>query len=186
MKVGLRRSNSVSSRCGAGPIAHPASVGSRVRMRFPGCASPRMSWSHLEQMPLQMAKTGWRQRWRVVLIWLPLLPALDAAAESMTNSVPAREPAAAQQHFGGNSSVGGQLSSDSQPRTPALSVSPIQRYETWLGTQRTNLRDRVGLTLAGNYNALVQGATESLGEDWAAGGVFRITATGSGQELQIK
>jgi hypothetical protein len=36
------------------------------------------------------------------------------------------------------------------------------------------LRDRVGLTLAGDYTALVQGATESLGEDWAAGGVFRI------------
>jgi len=96
------------------------------------------------------------------------------AEESTTNSVPPPGPITAQQHFGGVSSVGGQLSSDSQPRTPALSVSPIQRYETWLGTQRTNLRDRIGLTLAGDYNALVQGATESLGEDWAAGGVFRI------------
>jgi porin len=63
---------------------------------------------------------------------------------------------------------------DDQLQSPALSLSPVERYQAWLGTQRTNLQESVGLTLGGDYNALVQGATDSLGEDWAAGGVFRV------------
>jgi len=55
-----------------------------------------------------------------------------------------------------------------------LSLSAIERYHEWRSNQRSNLQANVGLTLGGDFNALVQGATESLDEDWAAGGVFRL------------
>jgi len=76
--------------------------------------------------------------------------------------------------FGSSASVGGQLRADDQIDSPALSLSPIERYHEWRGHMRTNLQENVGLTLGGDYNALVQGAMESLGEEWAAGGVFRV------------
>ena len=121
-----------------------------------------------------MFKTSWRQRWRVVLIWLPLLPAVGAAAELSTNASPTVAVTNALHGFGGSSSVGGQLKADAQMQTPTVRLPLLERSESWLVKQRTNLRDRIGLTLSGDYNALVQGATESLGEDWAAGGVFRV------------
>ena len=70
--------------------------------------------------------------------------------------------------------MGGQFQSDAQVQAPVLSLSPIERYHEWRGHMRTNLQENAGLTLGSDYNALVQGATESLGEDWAGGGVFRV------------
>ncbi|MCB9911390.1 MAG: carbohydrate porin [Verrucomicrobiales bacterium] len=111
---------------------------------------------------------------RVFLIWLSLLPCMGLKSESITNSMPPVALANAPRTFGSSASVGGQLQADDQIDSPALSPTFIDQYEAWLQRQRSGLRDHVGLTLAGDYNALVQGATESLGEDWAAGGVFRV------------
>jgi len=96
------------------------------------------------------------------------------AADSQVVSGSAPEPASAPNSFGASSSVSGQLQSDSQVQAPTLSLSVIERYHAWRANVRSNLQQNIGLTFAGDYNALVQGGTESLGEDLAAGGVFRV------------
>jgi len=97
-------------------------------------------------------------------------PTSDGVESKTSNSVAnAEDPA-----IGGTTSVNAQLRQDDQPQASAVKLSPWEDYERWLLKQRASVRDHVGLTLGGDYNALVQGATESLGEDWAASGVFRI------------
>ena len=119
----------------------------------------------------------WVQRGRPLLI-APTLSAVTCIAFSVsgvddvvnTNSV----AIAHSQAIGGSPSVASQLSHDDKPQASVVKLSPLDDYEQWLLKQRASLRNQTGLTLAGDYNALVQGATESLGEDWAAGGVFRV------------
>jgi len=93
---------------------------------------------------------------------------MDAAA---TNVAAAAEGSPT---FGGVSSVGAQLKADSQTNAPTLSLTPMEKYNNWRRKTRDDLEQSIGLTLGGDYSALVQGATESLGEDWAASGVFRV------------
>jgi len=102
--------------------------------------------------------------------WLCATTAADSPATAESAAGLHRAP----NSFGSSSSVAGQLHSDTQVQAPVLSLSLIERYHEWRAQMRTNLQENVGLTLGGDFNALVQGATESLGEDWAAGGVFRV------------
>lgn len=107
------------------------------------------------------------------LVWCGLLCAARAADSPAVAETPAGQNTAPEV-FGASSSVGGQLQSDTQVQTPALSLSPIERYNEWRASVRSNLQQNVGLSLGGDYNTLVQGATESLGDNSAAGGVFRV------------
>ena len=68
--------------------------------------------------------------------------------------------------LGGPTSVGAQLRADSEQRPNGL-LAPLRNLNE-------NLRDTTGLSLGIDYTALWQGATASLGEHSAAGGVFRI------------
>jgi len=113
--------------------------------------------------------------WRKAVIFaVALTIATQAGWAGGAVNDPTSETNVLQTSFGASSSVGGQLQSDARLQAPVLSLSAIERYHKWRTNQRSNLQANVGLTLGGDYNALVQGATESLGEDWAAGGVFRI------------
>jgi porin len=120
-----------------------------------------------------------------ILLWgMCILPA--SAQKTSTDSSPVKgvhvsESEAAQ--FGGPSSVGGTLSSDreSEAAVPAR-VDLLDRY---FGFKR-QVRQEYGFSFGFDYNALLQYATQSLGEDTAAGGVFRAfgqwTLVGGGTE----
>ncbi len=80
-------------------------------------------------------------------------------------------------HFGGPASVGAQLKSDHERKaTPywfeGLSGNVKPYYDF-----KTKVNDKYGLAFGADYNALYQGASESLGEDDAAGGVIRFYGT---------
>ncbi len=73
-------------------------------------------------------------------------------------------------HFGGPGSVGGQIKKDKEVSAAVpLWESLLERY---FDSKKRVERD-YELTFGFDYNALLQTATESPGEDTAAGGVFR-------------
>ena len=81
--------------------------------------------------------------------------------------------------FGGPNSVGGQVKSDDEVRkTPywfeGLSQTVQPYYDFKARVQKNH-----GLSFGADYNLLYQGASESLGEDNAAGGVLRFYGTWS-------
>jgi len=97
-----------------------------------------------------------------------------AAAEVDPGSTNAAAAADGRDVFGGASSAGAQLNADEQAKPPTVSLTPMEKYDRWLRKTRADLEELIGLTLGGDYNAVVQGATESLGDDWAGSGVFRV------------
>jgi len=110
--------------------------------------------------------------------------ALPAAAQSVGSDT--APPSAAQSgpsQFGGPSSVGGTLNSDkeSEAAVPAR-VDLIDRYFHF----KQQVGEDYGFSFGFDYNTLLQYATESLGADTAAGGVFRAfgqwTLVGRGTE----
>ena len=72
--------------------------------------------------------------------------------------------------LGGPGSVDGQMDKDRKAQG-AVSFSPylLDRYTGF----KKRVQDGYGFSFGFDYNALLQAATESLGEDTAAGGVFR-------------
>ena len=76
--------------------------------------------------------------------------------------------------FGGPSSVASQIQSDEKPKSPVFDLdetpSTFQRYADF----KARLREEYGLALGMDYNLLFQHAGKSLGEENAAGGVFRF------------
>jgi porin len=76
--------------------------------------------------------------------------------------------------FGGPSSAGAQLEEDDRPKETVLRFDGIQRglapYFDW----KARLQEDHGLSFGMDYTALVQGASNSPGEDSAAGGIFRL------------
>lgn len=76
--------------------------------------------------------------------------------------------------FGGPSSVGAILREDNEVRKPFFRLEGIDNalkpYFAWKG----NLNEKYGLSIGFDYAALGQHITNSLGEDNAAGGIFRF------------
>ena len=76
--------------------------------------------------------------------------------------------------FGGPSSVGALLREDNKVRKPFFRLEGIDNtlkpYFDWKG----NLNEKYGLSIGFDYTALGQHITNSLGEDNAAGGIFRF------------
>lgn len=67
--------------------------------------------------------------------------------------------------FGGPSSVSAQVDADAE-----------RQSQSWYRF-KSGVAERHGLSFGGDYNAMYQGASESLGEDNAAGGILRLFGT---------
>ncbi len=76
--------------------------------------------------------------------------------------------------FGGPQSVGGQLREDDETTGVGALTDSLERgwsaYDAWKG----GINERYGLSFGGDYTAMWQGASNSPGEDNAAGGIFRL------------
>ena len=74
--------------------------------------------------------------------------------------------------FGGSSSVGVTLKDDIANRSTWLEGAQLllDGYFGW----KDRLKQETGLAFAADYTAMLQGASDSLGEDEAAGGIFRF------------
>ena len=79
-------------------------------------------------------------------------------------------------HFGGPTSVGAQIKSD-ENRKPTYRFEGLSRSVQPYYDFKDRINDNYGLSFGGDYNLLYQGASESPGEDNAAGGVLRIYGT---------
>ena len=76
--------------------------------------------------------------------------------------------------FGGPSSVGGELNFAEEPREPYFRFDGLQRGLAPWFTWKRGLREKKGFSFGVFYSALYQSASESLGEDEAASGIFQL------------
>jgi len=93
-----------------------------------------------------------------VMAGLALLTQAAASAEVASQLTNAIEAADAPDTLGGSSSVSAQLKSDEQAKIPTIRLTPIEKYNSWRRNTHADLKQSIGLTLGGDYNALVQGA----------------------------
>ena len=109
------------------------------------------------------------------LLMIGAVWALPASAQSSEpNAAPATSDASENREepgLGGPSSVTGQLDKDRETK-PAVPVKLglVEEYFSF----KKRVEETYGFGFGFDYNALFQIATESLGEDKAAGGVFRL------------
>jgi porin len=79
--------------------------------------------------------------------------------------------------FGGPSSTGTQLRMDDAVKEPAFRLPGFDRFlKPWFDW-KGRVNEKLGLAFGLNYTALSQWASESLGEDHAAGGIFEFLGT---------
>ena len=114
------------------------------------------------------------------LLLLGAVWALPAAAQSpKPKTAPAAGDASSQ--FGGSNSVDGTL--DKDRKSEAMVPFEERNIQDYFDFKR-QVEEQYGLAFGFDYNALFQSATESPGEDTAAGGVLRLfgqwTLTGRG------
>lgn len=74
--------------------------------------------------------------------------------------------------IGGSADIGTQIRFDAEPKRTLVRRSPTERWFDW----KTRFKNRTGLNWEVNYNILYMKASESLGQDEAAGGVFALNA----------
>ena len=71
----------------------------------------------------------------------------------------------------------GQTLEESVAEKPSVFGSLLtERGRLWWTEGQAKMYERLGLRLSVDYNSLVQGATESIGEDYGSAGEFRTTA----------
>jgi len=76
--------------------------------------------------------------------------------------------------FGGPNSVGSQLKTDDKVKEHLFKLEDLQHaFKPYYDFKR-RVNQKIGLQFGGDYNMLIQDASRSLGEDTAAGGVFRF------------
>jgi porin len=76
--------------------------------------------------------------------------------------------------FGGPGSVGGQIQSDAEPRTPVVRLDIASAARQSYRDFKERVRSEYGLTFGIDYNLLFQHASKSPGEENAAGGALRL------------
>ena len=96
-----------------------------------------------------------------------------AATEGTTALAQASEEQGASQ-FGGPNSVGGTLRKDEKIKETAVSFDALHRVLQPYFDFKARVQKKHGLSFGVDYNALFQAATESPGEEIAAGGVVRF------------
>jgi porin len=79
--------------------------------------------------------------------------------------------------FGGPSSVGGTLEEDAADTEPVFTLESMRRSLQSYFDFKERMQEEHGFAFGFDYTAMVQGASESLGEDRAAGGIFRLFGT---------
>ncbi len=105
----------------------------------------------------------------VVLVLIALALPATAQEDSRTKSGYEDVP-----QFGGPGSVGANLREDDEVKKPWFRIEGIDNaLKPWFGW-KGNLNKDYGLSFGLDYTALAQGVNESLGEDNAAGGIFRF------------
>ena len=115
-------------------------------------------------------KKNWILESLVVFALLAAL-ALPAAAQEASQTQSGFEDVP---RFGGPSSVGGTLQEDDEVRKPWFRLEGVDRaIQPWFDW-KGNLNKDYGLSFGLDYTALGQKASDSLGEDNAAGGIFRF------------
>lgn len=80
-------------------------------------------------------------------------------------------------HFGGPTSVSAQVKSDAESKHTPFRFEGLSRSLQPYYDFKNRVNEQYGLSFGGDYNLLYQGASESPGEDNAAGGVLRIYGT---------
>jgi porin len=106
----------------------------------------------------------------LVLVLARPVPAQDAAADQSPKTKSGYEDVP---QFGGPSSTGAQLEENDEVREPLLRFPGIDKaLKPWFDF-KANLNKKHGFSFGFDYNALYQGVSDSLGEDTAAGGIFR-------------
>jgi porin len=79
--------------------------------------------------------------------------------------------------FGGPSSTGTQLKLDDAAKESTFRLAAFDRFfQPWFDW-KGRVHEKLGLAFGLNYTALSQWASESLGEDHAAGGIFELLGT---------
>ena len=113
----------------------------------------------------------------VSLVYL-LMPAVLWASPAIAQSSETKTRSAATEVLGrgnvsilaGPSSVGGQLDKDREAKGAS---DPVPRLSERYFSFKNQVEEEYGFSFGFDYNALFQAASDSLGEDKAAGGVFR-------------
>ncbi len=75
--------------------------------------------------------------------------------------------------FGGPSSVGAELRDDARDKKPAFRFESIDNFLQPYFDHKARLNKEYGFAYGFDYTAMYQGASDSLGEDNAFGGIFR-------------
>lgn len=115
----------------------------------------------------------------VMLLSLTLATALAEASDTDENKKAGESTRETPetQSFGGPSSVGGQVKADQTIQmAPYHFTGAEKEIEPWYEFKSRVSKDH-GFSFGGDYNLSYQGASESLGEDNAAGGILRLYAT---------
>jgi porin len=117
---------------------------------------------------------------RIIISWFALALAQTALAQQdPSGQVPDQGITSSSGYgdipqFGGPQSVGGQLREDRETTGIGALSEGLQSgwdsYNAW----KDGIKEEHGLAFGGDYTAMWQGASESLGEDSAAGGIFRL------------
>ena len=103
-----------------------------------------------------------------VTLALPVYGQGDTAPEDWTDSLDYP------QTFVSPTSVGGTIARDRAVRESGLAIPGVQdAWEGWFDW-KDRVQEEHGLALGLDYTAVVLGATESLGERWASGGMVRF------------
>ena len=101
----------------------------------------------------------------IVALSLPVSAQDESKSKSGFEDVP---------QFGGPSSVGGSLREDDEVKKPWFRLEGIDRALTPWFDWKGRLNKNYGISFGLDYSALGQKATDSLGKDNAAGGIFRV------------
>ena len=116
----------------------------------------------------------------VAMLVVPVL-ALCAAASHVAcaeeTSLPAGlavESAVDHAPFGGPGSVGGQIQSDAEPKTPVVRLNAAPAAQRSYRDFKQRVREEYGLAFGIDYNLLFQHASNSPGEQNAASGALRL------------
>jgi len=133
--------------------------------------------------------TRWRNSTRGVAVSLVAILAVSTVAEATEpkpSDPPGNPPRVTDNptgagheppQFGGPASVVGQVGADAVVKVPVYHFDGLsKRVRPWFDFKQS-LKQHYGLSFGGDYITYYQGASESLGENNAASGVFRIYGT---------